>query len=58
MAKKAKVIVDETTAEEKAIKAKKDSLMTKIVDKSVTGPSKILTRKWRDKDLTRHKLRL
>jgi small subunit ribosomal protein S1 len=39
MAKKAKVIVDETTAEEKAIKAKKDSLMTKIVDKSVTPPS-------------------
>jgi small subunit ribosomal protein S1 len=36
--KKAKVI-DETTAEEKAIKAKKDSLMTKIVDKSVTPPS-------------------
>jgi small subunit ribosomal protein S1 len=38
MAKKAKVI-DETTAEEKAIKLKKDSLMTKIVDKSVTPPS-------------------
>lgn len=39
MAKKAKVIVDETTAEEKAIKTKKDLLMTKIVDKSVTPPS-------------------
>jgi small subunit ribosomal protein S1 len=39
MAKKAKIIVDETTAEEKAIKAKKDSLMTKIVDKSITPPS-------------------
>ena len=39
MAKKAKVIVDETTAEEKALKLKKDSLMTKIVDKSVTPPS-------------------
>jgi len=38
MAKKAKV-VDETTAEEKALKLKKDSLMTKIVDKSVTPPS-------------------
>ena len=38
MAKKAKVI-DETTAEEKALKLKKDSLMTKIVDKSVTPPS-------------------
>jgi len=38
MAKKVKVI-DETTAEEKAIKLKKDSLMTKIVDKSVTPPS-------------------
>ena len=39
MAKKAKVIVDETTAEEKALKLKRDSLMTKIVDKSVTPPS-------------------
>lgn len=29
-----------------------------IVDKSVTGPSKILTRKWREKDLTRHKQKL
>ena len=38
MAKKAKVI-DETTVEEKAIKTKKDLLMTKIVDKSVTPPS-------------------
>jgi small subunit ribosomal protein S1 len=38
MAKKVKVI-DETTAEEKAIKAKKDSLMTKIVDKSITPPN-------------------
>jgi small subunit ribosomal protein S1 len=38
MAKKAKVI-DETTVEEKALKLKKDSLMTKIVDKSVTPPS-------------------
>ncbi len=38
MAKKAKVI-DETTAEEKALKLKKDSLMTKIVDKSVTPPN-------------------
>lgn len=38
MAKKAKVI-DETTAEEKAIKLKKDSLMSKYVDKSVTPPS-------------------
>ena len=36
--KKAKVI-DESTTEEKAIKLKKDSLMTKIVDKSVTPPS-------------------
>lgn len=36
--KKTKVI-DETTVEEKAIKAKKDSLMTRIVDKSVTPPS-------------------
>ena len=39
MAKKKKVIVDETTAEEKALKVKKDSLMTKIVDKSITPPS-------------------
>ena len=39
MAKKAKIVVDETTAEEKALKAKKDSLMTKIVDKSVNPPS-------------------
>ena len=39
MAKKAKVIVDESTAEEKALKLKKDSLMTKIVDKSVNPPS-------------------
>ena len=39
MAKKAKVIVDETTAEEKALKVKKDTLMTKIVDKSITPPS-------------------
>jgi small subunit ribosomal protein S1 len=39
MAKKEKLIVDEMTAEEKAIKTKKDSLMTKIVDKSVTPPS-------------------
>ena len=39
MAKKARVIIDETTAEEKALKLKKDSLMTKIVDKSVTPPS-------------------
>ncbi len=39
MAKKAKVIVDESTAEEKAIKLKKDSLMTKIVDKSANPPS-------------------
>jgi small subunit ribosomal protein S1 len=39
MAKKIKVIIDEATADEKAIKAKKDSLMTKIVDKSVTPPS-------------------
>ena len=38
MAKKAK-IVDETTAEEKALKIKKDSLMTSIVDKSLTPPS-------------------
>lgn len=38
MAKKIK-IVDETTAEEKAFKAKKDGLMTKIVDKSVNPPS-------------------
>ena len=38
MAKKAKAI-DESTAEEKAIKVKKDSLMTKIVDKSVNPPS-------------------
>jgi hypothetical protein len=39
MAKKKKVIVDETTVEEKALKLKKDSLMTKIVDKSITPPS-------------------
>jgi small subunit ribosomal protein S1 len=39
MAKKAKVVIDETTAEEKALKVKKDSLMTKIVDKSITPPS-------------------
>ncbi len=39
MAKKAKVVIDESTAEEKALKLKKDSLMTKIVDKSVTPPS-------------------
>jgi len=39
MAKKAKVIIDETTVEEKAIKTKKDLLMTKIVDKSATPPS-------------------
>ena len=38
MAKKVKV-VDETTTEEKAIKVKKDSLMTKIVEKSITPPS-------------------
>jgi hypothetical protein len=29
-----------------------------IVDKSVTGPSKILTRKWREKDLNRHRANL
>jgi small subunit ribosomal protein S1 len=39
MAKKAKVVIDESTAEEKALKLKKDSLMTKIVDKSVNPPS-------------------
>lgn len=39
MAKKAKVVIDDSTAEEKAIKAKKDSLMSKIVDTSVTPPS-------------------
>lgn len=39
MAKKTKVVIDESTAEEKALKLKKDSLMTKIVDKSVTPPS-------------------
>jgi len=39
MAKKKKVIIDDSTVEEKAIKAKKDSLMTKIVDDSVTPPS-------------------
>lgn len=39
MAKKAKIVIDETTAEEKAIKAKKDSFMTSIVDKSSTPPS-------------------
>lgn len=39
MAKKAKVVIDDSTAEEKAIKAKKDSLMTKIVEGSVTPPS-------------------
>lgn len=38
MAKKAKII-DESTAEEKAIKTKKDLLMTKFVDKSITPPS-------------------
>jgi len=37
--KKAKIVVDESTAEEKAIKLKKDSLMTKIVDKSATPPN-------------------
>ncbi len=36
--KKAKV-VDETTIEEKALKVKKDTLMAKIVDKSVSPPS-------------------
>lgn len=39
MAKKAKIVIDETTAEEKAIKARRDSFMTKIVEKSVTPPS-------------------
>jgi small subunit ribosomal protein S1 len=39
MAKKAKKIIEELTNEEKEIKLKKDSLMTKIVDKSVTPPS-------------------
>ncbi len=40
MAKKSKIVIeDETTAEEKALKLKKDGLMTKIVDKSVTPPS-------------------
>lgn len=29
-----------------------------IVDKSVAGPSKILTRKWREKDLIRHRERI
>ena len=29
-----------------------------IIDKSVTGPSKILARKWRDKDLSRHRQNL
>lgn len=38
MAKKAKVI-DETTAEEKALKLKKEGLMAKIVDQSTTPPS-------------------
>jgi small subunit ribosomal protein S1 len=39
MAKKAKVVVDDSTAEEKAIKAKKDGLMNKFVEASVTPPS-------------------
>lgn len=39
MAKKAKVVIDDSTAEEKAIKAKKDGLMNKIVESSVTPPS-------------------
>lgn len=39
MAKKAKVVIDDSTAEEKALKLKQDSLMTKIVDTSVTPPS-------------------
>ncbi len=38
MAKKVRII-DESTVEEKANKIKKDSLMTKIVDKSKTPPS-------------------
>jgi hypothetical protein len=29
-----------------------------IVDKSVTGPSKILSRKWREKDLSLHRQKL
>lgn len=29
-----------------------------IIDKSVTGPSKILARKWRDKDLSLHRQKL
>ena len=39
MAKKAKKLAEETTAEEKAIKLKKDSLMGRIVEKSATPPS-------------------
>jgi len=39
MAKKAKVIIDDSTAEEKALKLKRDGLMTKIVDDSLTPPS-------------------
>ncbi len=39
MTKKIKLNIDETTAEEKAIKAKKDGLMNKIIDKSVVPPS-------------------
>ncbi len=39
MATKKTKVTEEATAEEKAIKAKKDSLMTKIVDKSITPPS-------------------
>lgn len=39
MAKKSKIIVDDSTTEEKAAKAKRDDLMTKIVDKSGMPPS-------------------
>jgi len=39
MTKKLKLEVEEATVEEKAIKARKDGLMNKIIDKSVTPPS-------------------
>jgi len=34
-----KIIIDESTAEEKILKTKRDSLMNSIIDKSVTPPS-------------------
>lgn len=39
MAKKSKVVVDDSTAEEKALKLKKDGLMNKLVETSPNPPS-------------------